>query len=226
MGNTEIEDSLQRLDKLTHEEAKMASAELLRITHSVEGRVIGVEAKVEDIGGDVQNVDKRVHVVDDRVQGVDEKIQGIDVKVKDVGNGIQDIDSKLDDTRRSSPLLFIISSAQASLQGTYSVVVFYSGFRLQIHAPTITLHPMPITTAQLNGFLMAVFLKNGNLLVPSCGFTENVCSSLTLLRATNPDHFLSIAGSGKSVLRFVLLQLVLRYQTDPFNSALQSYKIS
>ena len=37
MGNTEIEDMLQELDKLTQEEARMASAELLKITHSVDG---------------------------------------------------------------------------------------------------------------------------------------------------------------------------------------------
>ena len=43
-GNTDIEDSLQRLDKLTLEEAQMASAELLRITH-------GIEAAVQDVRG-------------------------------------------------------------------------------------------------------------------------------------------------------------------------------
>jgi archaellum component FlaC len=121
MGNTEIEESLQRLDKLTQEEARMASAELLRITHSVQGRVMGVDARVEDVGGDVQNVDKRVQVVDDRVQGVDDKIQGIDNRVKgiddevkDVGDRIQDIDSKLDDTNRSSPHSSLVHHSECS----------------------------------------------------------------------------------------------------------------
>ena len=32
IGDTEVEDSLSRLDKLTQEEARMASAELLKVT--------------------------------------------------------------------------------------------------------------------------------------------------------------------------------------------------
>ena len=39
MGNTEIEDALQGLDKLTREEARMASAELLRMTHDVDEKL-------------------------------------------------------------------------------------------------------------------------------------------------------------------------------------------
>jgi hypothetical protein len=53
MGNREIEDSLERLDKLTQEEARMATAEQLKMTHSVDGKVMGV---------------------DDRVRGVDDKL--------------------------------------------------------------------------------------------------------------------------------------------------------
>ena len=37
--NTDIEDSLQRLDELTQEEARMASAELIKVTHSVDDKV-------------------------------------------------------------------------------------------------------------------------------------------------------------------------------------------
>ena len=49
IGNTDIEDSLVKLDKLTQEEARMASAEQLRIAHSVEERVMGVDDKVKGI---------------------------------------------------------------------------------------------------------------------------------------------------------------------------------
>ena len=35
MGNTDIEDALKRLDKLTQEEVRMATAQLLKITHDV-----------------------------------------------------------------------------------------------------------------------------------------------------------------------------------------------
>ena len=71
IGNTEIEDSLQRLDKLTQEEAIMASTELIKITHSVEGRVMGVDDRVQDVRSDVQNVGKRV---EDKVEGVSDKV--------------------------------------------------------------------------------------------------------------------------------------------------------
>ena len=60
MGRTDIEDALERLDKLTQEEARMATAEGLKATHGI----------------------------DDKVKGVDDKIQGVHVKVKNVGDQI------------------------------------------------------------------------------------------------------------------------------------------
>jgi hypothetical protein len=47
MGNTEITDSLERLDKLTLEEARIASTELLKVAHSVEGKVQGFDDKLD-----------------------------------------------------------------------------------------------------------------------------------------------------------------------------------
>jgi len=47
IGNTDVEDALRRLDKLTQEEARMAAAELLKITHSVDGRVQGLDDKMD-----------------------------------------------------------------------------------------------------------------------------------------------------------------------------------
>ena len=85
MGNTEIEDSLDKLDKLTQEEVRMASAELLKMTHSVDGKVMvvdnrvkGVEEKVQDVRGDVQHVDKNVQNVDRRVQDVGDRLYQAD----------------------------------------------------------------------------------------------------------------------------------------------------
>ena len=80
-GNGDIEESLGRLDKLTQEEARMASTELLKLTHSVDGKVMGVdyrvkgvEWKMQDVRDDVQGVGNKVQDVDVRVQGVDEKL--------------------------------------------------------------------------------------------------------------------------------------------------------
>jgi hypothetical protein len=78
IGDTGIEDSLQKLDKLTQEEAKMASAEQLRIGHSIKGKVMGVDDRVKHVGDDVRDVAK---------------------KIEDVGDAV---DRKLDDTNRSS----------------------------------------------------------------------------------------------------------------------------
>jgi len=101
IGNTDIEDSLEKLDKLTQEEARMASAEQLRIAHSVEGKVIGVDERVQGVGDEVQDVGKKVEDVNDKVQGVDDKVQGIDDGMKVVEDKVQAVDRKLDDTNRS-----------------------------------------------------------------------------------------------------------------------------
>ena len=37
-----MEDALKRLDKLTQEEARMAAAEILKLTHIVDNKVTGV----------------------------------------------------------------------------------------------------------------------------------------------------------------------------------------
>ena len=51
-----MEDSLARLDKLTQEEARMASAELLEMTHSTGGKVTGVDDRLKGAEGNVQDV--------------------------------------------------------------------------------------------------------------------------------------------------------------------------
>ena len=89
MGNTDIEESLRRLDNLTQEEAKMAAAQQLKIAHTVERRVMGVDERIKEVGGDVQGVSKKVQDVDDRVQGVDDKVQGVGNKVQSVDNKVQ-----------------------------------------------------------------------------------------------------------------------------------------
>jgi len=88
MGTREIEDSMERLDKLTQEEARMASAEQLKMTHGVDDRVRDVEGQVQDVRDDVQDV--RCDVQDARGD------------LRDVGNMVQDVDDKLDQANRSS----------------------------------------------------------------------------------------------------------------------------
>ncbi|KAF8262633.1 hypothetical protein EI94DRAFT_671094 [Lactarius quietus] len=60
LGLKGVEDALQRLDKLTQEEVRMAAAEALIIT---------------------RGIDETVKNVDERLEGVYERVQGVDVKV-------------------------------------------------------------------------------------------------------------------------------------------------
>ena len=60
VGWTDVKDSLQRLDKLTQEEAYMAAAEALKIA---------------------RRIDDKVKAVDDKVEGVDDRVKGVDRKV-------------------------------------------------------------------------------------------------------------------------------------------------
>ena len=46
VGKTDIEDALKRLGKLTQEEARMATAQVLKVTHTIDDRVKVVDDKV------------------------------------------------------------------------------------------------------------------------------------------------------------------------------------
>ncbi|KAH9053696.1 hypothetical protein EDB87DRAFT_1825540 [Lactarius vividus] len=102
VGRRDIEDALQKLDRLTQEEARMATAEVLRVTHGVDDKVKGVGFQVEgvnkgvqDVDGKVEGVDERVQGVDERVQSVDGRVQGVDERVRGVDEGVQRVDHKV-----------------------------------------------------------------------------------------------------------------------------------
>jgi methyl-accepting chemotaxis protein len=207
MGNRKVEDSLERLDRLTQEEARMASTEQLKMTHSADVKVMGVddrvrvvEGQVEDVCGEVRDVGDKVQTVEGRVQEVRGDVQDVRSNVQDVCNDVQDVhsgvqdvgdkvqnvddrvqgvDDKLDQANRSLFLqtLIIIRRAQTSSQATNSEITSYDGSRPQILPPIITLHAKVITTVPLSGFFKEVYSINGSLLARSCGCMENVCYS-------------------------------------------------
>jgi hypothetical protein len=74
IGRTDLEDALKKLDKLTHEEARMATAQVLKATHAVDARVKGVG---DQVVGVVASVDERVRAVDDKVAEVMDGAQSI-----------------------------------------------------------------------------------------------------------------------------------------------------
>ncbi len=61
LGKADIEDGLKRLDKLTNEEVRMVTAQVLKDTQNVNDRVRVVDNRVLD-------VDNRVAIVDDNVK--------------------------------------------------------------------------------------------------------------------------------------------------------------
>ena len=63
IGRTEIDDALKGLDKLTQEEVRMATAQVLKVTHTVDNRVAGIDDRVA-------RIDDRVKAVDDNVVAV------------------------------------------------------------------------------------------------------------------------------------------------------------
>ena len=56
IGRSKIEDALKRLDKLTQEEARMAAAQNLKVTHTVDDRVKGVADAVAGVDDRVQQM--------------------------------------------------------------------------------------------------------------------------------------------------------------------------
>ena len=75
-----MEDALQRLDKLTQEEARMATAEILRLSQIVDNKVTTVDNKVT-------NVDNKVTTIGSKVTTIDSKVTTVDNKVTTIVNG-------------------------------------------------------------------------------------------------------------------------------------------
>ena len=81
MGKNNIDDALKRLDRLTQEEAQMASVQLLQITNAIDSEVREIADNVLVVDNRVTGVDERVAGVDERVAGVDERVAGVDYRV-------------------------------------------------------------------------------------------------------------------------------------------------
>ena len=107
IGRTEVEDALMKLDKLTQEEARMAAAQNLKATHTVNERVKGVVDTVEAIDNKVADVDDRVASVDDRVASVKEKVVTIDDRVKEIAGDVDEM-RRLSSNLTSADYVFLL----------------------------------------------------------------------------------------------------------------------
>ncbi|KAI9429283.1 hypothetical protein H4582DRAFT_310885 [Lactarius indigo] len=103
-GRTDLEDAIKKLDRLTQEEARMALAEVLKITHIVrgdvkvvDGKVEGIDDKVEDMGDKVEDMGDKIDNMGDKVNDMDNKVDNIRDKFDDVGDKVDDVGDKVDD---------------------------------------------------------------------------------------------------------------------------------
>ena len=92
IGKAEIEDALKRLDKLTNEEARMVTAEVLDATHIVNDRVVRMDDRVARVDEGVARVDDRVVRVDDRVAQVDVGVTRVDDRVVRMDDRVAHVD--------------------------------------------------------------------------------------------------------------------------------------
>jgi hypothetical protein len=88
IGKNDIEDALKKLDRLTQEEARMVSVQILEVTNTINNGV-------EEIADNVLVVDNRVACVDDRIKEVDDRVKAVDEKLVAVTDGVQCISSQL-----------------------------------------------------------------------------------------------------------------------------------
>ncbi|KAF8485996.1 hypothetical protein DFH94DRAFT_163923 [Russula ochroleuca] len=78
VGRTDIEDALQRLEKVTLEEARMAGAEAQKAIHGVGNQV----------GDKVDGVQDTLKVVEDKMKGVEGMLQGVGDILQEIGNKV------------------------------------------------------------------------------------------------------------------------------------------
>ncbi|KAI9432788.1 hypothetical protein H4582DRAFT_2102105 [Lactarius indigo] len=94
IGRNDVEDALQRLDRWTQEEARMAAVEALTITR-------GIDDKVDGVGETLQSVNTKVECIDDRVRSVDNKVGSVTQDVKENGVAIKQVVDQVSDLNRN-----------------------------------------------------------------------------------------------------------------------------
>ena len=215
IGSTGIADALKRLDKLTQEEAWMATAQVYKVTHTVDGRVRGV-------ADNVLAVDNRVACVDDRVASIDGRVRAIDDKVATV------IDSAHFIFRQSFKEVFNPMRPAMQKAPTDVDQVNHRGW---LSPPDPSTNHSIACRAHHKRF--ATWFFQGNTYrewksTPSLIWIHGKRAPLSQFLPHTPDIILYLAGAGKSTLWFVAHLLYLSKITDVvYNlSVLRSSKIS
>ena len=87
----DLEGALQKLDRLTQEEARIALAEVLRISQHVRDGVRVVDGKVESVGDKVADMGDKVEDIGDEVEEIGNKVEDISDKVEDIGDNMDEV---------------------------------------------------------------------------------------------------------------------------------------
>ena len=147
----------------------MATAQVLRATHTIEERVRGV-------ADTLLGVDDRGARIEDGVTSVDNRVAGVDERVVGVGSRLAGVDNKLDQVKSSlSPsVINAICDVLSSFQGINCGRTFTNGYPHQIHLRTIISHVVPITKEQRPGSSKEPSSRNGCPRVRFFGFMVNV----------------------------------------------------
>ena len=110
MGKNDIDDALKRLDRLTQEEARMAAAQLLKVTNTIDNRVGGIADNVLVVDNRVATVHERVAAVGESVAGANDRIACVDDRVKDVDGRVKAVDDKVAAVDDGARYIFYLSS--------------------------------------------------------------------------------------------------------------------
>ncbi|KAH9165534.1 hypothetical protein EDB89DRAFT_1911320 [Lactarius sanguifluus] len=90
VGRKDIEDALKRLDRWTQEEVRMASAQILRLTHSVDDKV-KVDDKVTRVGNQMKNVDDKIKDMDNEMDVVLNDAMDVKAVLQQTSNSVDDV---------------------------------------------------------------------------------------------------------------------------------------
>ena len=112
IGRTDMEDALKRLDKLTQEEARVAVAQNLKATHTVDDRVANMVVAIDNSLAGVDDlvaaaVDDHVARNFDMVTSVDDRIASVDDKVDRVDSRAKVVDDKVADAIRGAQIISV-----------------------------------------------------------------------------------------------------------------------
>jgi hypothetical protein len=162
-----LEDALKSLEKLTNEEVRMATAQVLKATHNVNDRVAAVDDKVAVVidGAQLSFIGQKENMFDDIC------LEGRGARVV-----IQQVADDMDQVKSMSFSFCVDVQAKPSLQGINYVRTFAGGSLRRIPLLTTILPAAPIASKQRIGFSKEVSSPNGNPMAHSCGSMENVRS--------------------------------------------------